>query len=86
MGAKTAVVSVGRHNAYGHPAPGVVEAYQAAGMSLLRTDRDGAVWITARLSRPELLIATAQDAALKPVPWSSRLAAEERNNWGRLFR
>lgn len=86
MGAKTAVVSVGRHNAYGHPAPGVVEAYQAAGMSLLRTDRDGAVWITARLSRPELLIATAQDAALKPVPWSSRLTAEERNNWGRLFR
>lgn len=83
-GAKTAVVSVGRHNAYGHPAPGVMEAYRAAGMHLLRTDRDGAVWITARLSRPEVRIETAQDAALKTVPFTSRIGIEEWNNWRRL--
>ena len=40
---ETSVVSVGR-NTYGHPRPGAVAALEAVG-SVLRTDRDGAVFI-----------------------------------------
>lgn len=38
-----AVVSVGRRNAYGHPAPEALERLAAAGARILRTDRDGAL-------------------------------------------
>jgi competence protein ComEC len=84
-GANTAVVSVGRRNAYGHPAPGVVAAYQKAGIHLLRIDREGAVWITARLSRPEVRIETARDALLSAVPIDSVLAMGERKNLRRFL-
>ena len=85
-GAKTAVVSVGRQNPYGHPAPDVVAAYREAGVHLLRTDRDGAVWVTARLSRPELRIETAQDARLKEIPLGVLGGPQERKNYRRLLR
>jgi competence protein ComEC len=85
-GAKTAVVSVGRHNAYGHPAPGVMAAYQNAGIHVLRTDHDGAVWITARLSRPELRIDTARDDMLTAIPLISIWGTAELTNWRRLLR
>ncbi len=84
--ATTAVVSVGRRNAYGHPAPGVVAAYQKAGAHLLRTDRDGAVWVTARLSRPELRIETAEDARLAAIPIGAVFGPGERKNYGRILR
>lgn len=84
-GTKTAVVSVGRQNAYGHPAQEVIAAYREAGVHLLRTDRDGAVWITARLSRPELRIETAQDAGLAEIPLGVLGGPEERNNYRRLL-
>jgi len=84
-GAKTAVISAGRHNAFGHPAASVVAAYQKAGIHLLRTDRDGAVWVTARLSRPELRIETDQDARLTAVPISAVAGPDERKNYRRLF-
>jgi len=38
-----AAVSVGESNAFGHPAPEIVERYQEYGIRLLRTDRDGAI-------------------------------------------
>ena len=38
-----AVISAGRGNRFGHPAPSVVERYLAAGVEVFRTDRDGAV-------------------------------------------
>lgn len=84
-GTKTAVVSVGRQNAYGHPAQEVIAAYREAGVHLLRTDRDGAVWITARLSRPEVRIETAQDAGLAEIPLGVLGGPEERNNYRRLL-
>jgi competence protein ComEC len=40
---RVAVVSVGDHSRFGHPHPEVVARYQRAGVSLFRTDRDGAV-------------------------------------------
>ncbi len=85
-GAKAAIVSVGRHNAYGHPDPAVLAAYQNAGIHVLRTDRHGAVWITARLSRPELRIDTARDAMLTAIPFNAVLGSEEYKNIWRLLK
>ncbi len=43
---KLAVISVGRNNRYGHPAPDVLRRLEHAGVTILRTDRDGAVTLT----------------------------------------
>ena len=43
---RIAVVSVGEANPFGHPAEAILERYEHAGVSLLRTDRDGAVTAT----------------------------------------
>ncbi|MEU9699867.1 ComEC/Rec2 family competence protein [Streptomyces sp. NPDC047981] len=43
---RLALVSAGRDNPYGHPAPATVEALRAGGAEVLRTDRDGAVAVT----------------------------------------
>ena len=40
-----AVISAGRGNAFGHPAPAVVSRYESHGASIYRTDQDGAVTI-----------------------------------------
>jgi competence protein ComEC len=40
-----ALISVGRHNAFGHPDPRALARLAAAGVTSLRTDRDGAVWL-----------------------------------------
>jgi competence protein ComEC len=42
---RVAVVSVGRSNRFGHPAPAVLQRYADAGASVFRTDRDGAISI-----------------------------------------
>lgn len=42
---RVAVVSVGAGNRYGHPAPGVLQAFDARGTHLLRTDDDGTIVI-----------------------------------------
>jgi competence protein ComEC len=45
VGAQHALIPVGYRNRFGHPKAEVVERYVAAGTSLWRTDRDGAVTI-----------------------------------------
>jgi beta-lactamase superfamily II metal-dependent hydrolase len=40
-----AVVSAGRTNHFGHPAPEVLQRYEAVGAKVFRTDRDGAVFV-----------------------------------------
>ena len=40
---ETAILSVGRDNAYGHPAPETLERLERAGAEIYRTDRDGTV-------------------------------------------
>jgi competence protein ComEC len=43
LGARLAVVSVGEHNDYGHPATGTLALLRRAGMTVARTDEDGDV-------------------------------------------
>lgn len=40
-----AIVSAGRHNPFGHPAPSVLTRYESIGSLVYRTDRDGAISI-----------------------------------------
>ena len=39
------IISVGRHNTFGHPAPTTIEAWSATGADVLRTDLCGAISI-----------------------------------------
>jgi competence protein ComEC len=41
-----ALISAGRGNSFGHPAPDVVRRLEAAGARVLRTDRDGQITVT----------------------------------------
>ncbi|MFJ5259689.1 ComEC/Rec2 family competence protein [Streptomyces sp. NPDC088387] len=43
---RLALISCGRDNSYGHPAPGTVAALRAVGALVMRTDRDGALAVT----------------------------------------
>ena len=42
---QVAVVSAGRNNHFGHPAPEVLDRYRAIGSAIFRTDQDGAVTV-----------------------------------------
>jgi competence protein ComEC len=52
---RLAVISCGAANAFGFPAPDVVERWHAAGADVARTDREGAITVTID-SRGELAI------------------------------
>lgn len=51
VGAPLAVVSCGRDNAYGHPAPEVLERLQGAGVTVARTDLGGMITVRTRGGR-----------------------------------
>lgn len=46
VGARWALISVGRHNRYGHPKPEVVQRWMDAGAQVFRTDQDGAIYFS----------------------------------------
>jgi competence protein ComEC len=78
-----AVISVGRHNPYGHPASGVVQAYADRRIALYRTDRDGAVWVTGTCSSSDLRIHVTREQQPQRVPFPRCLWSCERSNWER---
>jgi competence protein ComEC len=80
-----AVISVGRHNAYGHPASAVLQAYADRGVSTYRTDQDGGIWVTGRCSAPGLRIHRTSEQQAQRVPFAGCLWACERSNWERLI-
>jgi len=43
---QVALISAGRGNAFGHPAPDVLARLEGAGARVLRTDRDGEITLT----------------------------------------
>lgn len=81
-----ALFSAGRHNPYGHPAPAVLGAYAAVGSRLLRTDRDGAVWITGTVSGSSLDIHRTKEQRMVPVDFAASLWRNEWDNWVRGWR
>ena len=80
-----AVFSVGRGNSYGHPVPTVLRAYDEGRAALLRTDRDGAIWVTGRLSSSDVSVTRARDLILQPIDNSDCLWRCERENWRRAW-
>ncbi|HEU4685715.1 MAG TPA: DNA internalization-related competence protein ComEC/Rec2 [Nitrospira sp.] len=80
-----AVVSVGRHNPYGHPARSVLDSYESLGIPLWRTDRDGGIWITGSRRQSSLELHTTRSHRLQPTRRSS-VWDSEKANWERLGR
>lgn len=54
VGAAEAVIPVGYRNRFGHPKADVLARYEAAGVRVWRTDRDGAVRVALSEGRAEL--------------------------------
>jgi competence protein ComEC len=82
--AEAAIISVGKRNRFGHPVSAVLHAYDQKGIPMYRTDKDGAVWITAKLSSSDLVIQTAKDLVLHPVRLDASVLEQEAHNWTRL--
>jgi competence protein ComEC len=69
--ARHAIAQVGYRNRFGHPADKVVERYRAAGITLLRSDRDGAITLQYVAGRePQLARSRIDDRRY----WRVRLA------------
>lgn len=83
---EVAVVSAGRHNAYGHPAGQVVAAYQSVGAQVYRTDRQGAIWVDLDLATDSLQVHSMEDWQFHRVSPSAELPADEWENLVRLWR
>lgn len=70
-----AVVSVGRYNTFGHPAPDIMARYSSIGARIYRTDRDGAVRLIAERtgSGRRMTAITCNDLSLQQIDWEEGL-------------
>ena len=80
-----AVVSVGATNPYGHPVESVLQTYQDQHITVFRTDHDGAIWVTGRLSTSELTVSRMRDLVVQPVDFPRCFWRCECQNWHRLL-
>ncbi|CUS34687.1 DNA internalization-related competence protein ComEC/Rec2 [Candidatus Nitrospira nitrificans] len=80
-----AVISVGAANPYGHPVESVLQAYRDQHSTVFRTDHDGAIWVTGRLSTSELTMTRMRDLLVQPVDFPRCRWRCESLNWRRLF-
>jgi competence protein ComEC len=80
-----AVVSVGAFNPYGHPSESVLETYRDQHITVFRTDRDGAIWVTGRLSTSDFTVSRMRDLVVQPVHFPHCLWRCEYQNWCRLL-
>ena len=55
MRPRLAAISVGRRNRFGHPDPGALARLAASGVTLHRTDEEGALWFELSDSGAQLL-------------------------------
>jgi competence protein ComEC len=80
-----AVLSVGRHNPYGHPVPSVVDAYVAQGVQTYRTDRDGGIWVTGSPNHSSLAVHRTRELTLRSIVLFGCVWECEKANWHRLW-
>lgn len=80
-----AVISVGAANPYGHPVESVLQTYSDEGIRVFRTDRDGAIWVTGRLSTSEFTVSRMRDLIVQPVDFPHCRWRCEYQNWHRLL-
>ncbi len=64
---RVAVVSVGRSNHFGHPAPAVLQRYQEVQAEVFRTDRDGAVTVDTDGTSLDVHTFTGERSTVQPV-------------------
>jgi competence protein ComEC len=76
-----AIISVGNANPYGHPAGAMLDLYERLKISILRTDRDGAV--TVMLTHSGLRVSCEAERRMKSVQGGNW--GEEGENLRRLF-
>ncbi len=83
LNAKTAVVSAGRENRYGHPAPDVLQAYDR--MNIYRTDLDGAIVLSAKPNSGDSRIQRMTDRQPVPLALGEYSLAREWENMSRFW-
>jgi len=78
-----AVISVGAYNPYHHPSSPVLEAYEARGVDVLRTDQSGeVVYLTDGTTLHRF---TARELELKPVLYLNTALVDEWANYRRMW-
>jgi beta-lactamase superfamily II metal-dependent hydrolase len=70
-----ALISVGRHNSFGHPAPSTVAQLEAAGVTVYRTDRCGAITVDEQGTQVASMIACGRTRSTPPVSNAVRTAS-----------
>lgn len=74
------IISVGEANPYGHPSPELLERLEAAGVRILRTDREGAVHVLTDGQRIEIRCFLACPGAANTVSALVKVPNHNQNN------